>query len=432
MAGDFAVNVETGSRDGVAAATGERTQVRQAQGAAEALRADSNDAARSEPASRWTRFKNFASRTTHQAVEGVRGLELPDLKISDLTRSVKVPEQLKGLKIPDLNLKETVGALRDMNVMDRLTRVDLRDLRLADTVRDNLPWFRSERSAERTADQPLPQKPGDYNLKMDVDGHTREYKLHLPPQYDGKTKLPVVHFYHFLFSNSDESEEWTRLSQKADKEGFIVVYPNGRPWLPKESVGVELRQWSLYKDGNDLKFAGKLMDTVEQQLAADKGRVYVAGYSNGGMMAHEVAATMPHRVAAMACVSGCQTGKEPAPKEGVSTLLIHGTKDMLVPTEGRQWWTNIGLPEFRSTSFSQNFWRQANGTTESKTEQISPRITREQFVNPRTGNEVVQYTMKDYGHCWPGADTATFGPHCREIDATDIVWDFFKRHEKKR
>ena len=70
-------------------------------------------------------------------------------------------------------------------------------------------------------------KLGDHVLALTVGQQGRTYLLHLPPVYDGKRSLPLVIVLHGGGGNAPGAVRMTGFSEKADKEGFVVVYPNG-------------------------------------------------------------------------------------------------------------------------------------------------------------------------------------------------------------
>jgi poly(3-hydroxybutyrate) depolymerase len=59
------------------------------------------------------------------------------------------------------------------------------------------------------------------------DGRTRYYDIHIPPAYNHRFSMPLVICLHYGGGNGEIIEEVTMLSEKADEEGFIVVYPYG-------------------------------------------------------------------------------------------------------------------------------------------------------------------------------------------------------------
>ena len=67
---------------------------------------------------------------------------------------------------------------------------------------------------------------------IEFDGRTRTFITHLPPQYDNTALFPLVIVLHGGAGNSLNAEQMTGMSEKADEEGFIVVYPDGTGILP--------------------------------------------------------------------------------------------------------------------------------------------------------------------------------------------------------
>jgi polyhydroxybutyrate depolymerase len=49
--------------------------------------------------------------------------------------------------------------------------------------------------------------------------------------------------------------------------------------------------------------------------------------------------------------------------------------------------------------------------------------------------EVILYRIRGGGHTWPGGaqylPASIVGPVCRDIDATDVIWKFFKAHSRR-
>ena len=65
-----------------------------------------------------------------------------------------------------------------------------------------------------------------------VNGLLRSYRIHLPTGYSQLTTLPLVIALHGGGGNPEQFAKDTGFDQKADAEGFIVVYPRGIGLLP--------------------------------------------------------------------------------------------------------------------------------------------------------------------------------------------------------
>src|SRR5207248_1712283 len=97
---------------------------------------------------------------------------------------------------------------------------------------------------------------------------------------------------------------FTGLDRKADREGFIVVYPDGTgsgsflTW----NAGALFRLAGNRAD--DIAFLRELLDDLGKVVNVDPKRVFATGMSNGGMMCYRLAAEMSDRIAAIAPVAG--------------------------------------------------------------------------------------------------------------------------------
>jgi polyhydroxybutyrate depolymerase len=55
---------------------------------------------------------------------------------------------------------------------------------------------------------------------------------------------------------------------------------------------------------------------------------------------------------------------------------------------------------------------------------------KETYYKCESGTKVVLITIKGGGHTWPGATQylpkILIGPVCKDFNATEVIWDFFK------
>jgi polyhydroxybutyrate depolymerase len=288
----------------------------------------------------------------------------------------------------------------------------------------DLDAYKRDQEANR-AD--LPTKPGDHNLSLTIGGVKRDFQVHIPPGYDGSKAVPALYFYHYFTGNPTELANYTGMNAIADRENFIVVYPQAEGW-----VGDKVRQWNLNNNPNyrvdEVAFSQILMNTVESKLNVDKNRTYIAGYSNGGMLAHELAARFSDRIAAMASVSGCQNPGQPAAAESVNALIIHGTKDRLVPVQGRSF-TPL-FPKMKPLESGREFWCTTNGTDKFSTKSLTENATCDTYTNSKTGKEVSVMTLKGSGHGWPGSNHSVDGNPSKGVNASEEIWKFLSRHSR--
>jgi len=68
---------------------------------------------------------------------------------------------------------------------------------------------------------------GDTVRELEVEGRTRRYLVHVPAGSDATKPAPVVLVLHGAGTNGRMMPLVTGFSAKADREGFIVAYPDG-------------------------------------------------------------------------------------------------------------------------------------------------------------------------------------------------------------
>ncbi|MYK88611.1 MAG: hypothetical protein F4018_09890, partial [Acidobacteria bacterium] len=65
------------------------------------------------------------------------------------------------------------------------------------------------------------------DLELAHDGLIRGYRLHLPARYDGASPAPLWLHVHGYTGSARHSDGWTGLSELSDREGFVLVFPQG-------------------------------------------------------------------------------------------------------------------------------------------------------------------------------------------------------------
>lgn len=283
--------------------------------------------------------------------------------------------------------------------------------------------------------------PGDHRRVITVDEHKRTHWIHVPAKYDPKEPAAVVLALHGAMMDAKVMEAFCGLSRTADRHNFIVVYPNGT------GPGGVLQTWNAgFFPGNlnkqradDVKYLSKVLDDLSGVLNINQKRIYVAGLSNGGMMAYRIAAELSDRIAAIASVAGTMVIEKYAPRRPVPVLHFHGTSDLLVPFNGP---SNKETPvnlRFRSVEDTIQACIKANGCGECATESLVEmkedkiKVVRKEYHTGNHGADVVLYVIEGGGHTWPGMNLAPalLGLSTRNISANEIMWDFFRKHALK-
>ena len=257
-----------------------------------------------------------------------------------------------------------------------------------------------------------PLAPGDHNRTLEVDSRTRSYIVHIPPKYDSSQPTPVVLAFHGGGSNAQQMVRFCGVNEKADKEGFIVVYPNGTGRFEADAH-LERRQLLRYAMRNnidDVGFTRALLEDLAKVANVDTQRVFATGISNGGIMCYRLASELSDRIAAIAPVSGTMGTQTCNPKRAVSVMHFHGTGDEFLPFKGGKG-KGVSQTEFYSVKHSVNAWAKANGCPETPVVTDEPKkaddgttVERKTYGPGKDGAEVVLFVINGGGHTWPGRD----------------------------
>jgi polyhydroxybutyrate depolymerase len=280
-------------------------------------------------------------------------------------------------------------------------------------------------------------KPGDHVQSLKVGGSERTYLLHLPPVYEGKRPLPLVIVLHGGGGNAPGAVRMTGFSEKADKEGFVVVYSNGSGRLKNRLLTWNSGNccgYALDNNVDDVGFIRALIDELVKTRAIDPKRVYVTGMSNGGMMTYRLACELSDKIAAAAPVAGALNLENCQPAHPVSMIIFHGTADEHVLYDGGEPLKRVDTHRRvdKPVSYAVNFWVKEDGCSATPQREEKGSIRTEIYRGGKGGTEVALYTVKGGGHAWPGGESYLLGAEpTREISATDLMWEFFVQHPKK-
>jgi polyhydroxybutyrate depolymerase len=254
-------------------------------------------------------------------------------------------------------------------------------------------------------------QPGDTSDTIDVGGRTRNYIVHVPAGYTGQAPVPLVTDWHGILFNNGIEQSFSGWQQKADKEGFIVVFPDGvdTAW----NVG-----WCCTSDKtvDDVAFARALVAKLEQQACIDPKRVYAVGYSMGGGMSMKLACDASDLIAAIAPAAfDLMTENEwPCqPSRPITIIQFRSTGDPIVPYEGGATSPPNGLPitvDFLGAEANFTKWSQLDGCT----------------GEPAMGSN----GCRTYSQCQAGAEvtlcTTQGGSH--DYGDPEIAWEMLKKH----
>jgi len=239
----------------------------------------------------------------------------------------------------------------------------------------------------------------------------RSYILHVPPQYDGRTRTSVVIDMHGLGQTAAGQPGQSGWNRRADLSGFIMIYPQGleNSWNGGPCCGP-----SQEKNVDDVAFLKAVVAKTAQDGCIDLKRVYASGLSNGGVMSHYLGCVAADFFAAVAPVSAGNLNMPCTPARPITVINFRGRQDDLVPYNG-------GMPNTRNwpsamTDFER--WSLASGCTGTPMTTHGICQTRTQCAG---GVEVTLCSI-DGGHIPYGAATSQMA------NIPDVAWEAFARH----
>lgn len=274
-----------------------------------------------------------------------------------------------------------------------------------------------------------------------VGNRWRTYMTHLPTGYNPAIKYPLVLCFHGGQNGAQSSQlGWqavaymSKLSQKADSAGFIVVYPEGtvinnnRTWNAGGCC-----QPATNNNINDVSFVNQLIDTLKYNYPIDSLRVYASGSSNGAMLCFRLACEIPNKIAAIAIISGAQEYFPCNPSRKMPVINFHSKVDIAVPYNGGVGQGPSGT-NFTSQDSTMNLWTSINNCTTRDTvvngtgaNDIDTNYTYIRIHNCSCNAEFHHYATSDGGHSWPSGNPNN-NPVSFQVNATDLLWDFFQNY----
>jgi len=274
----------------------------------------------------------------------------------------------------------------------------------------------------RTPGAAGPPEPAATQVRsITVGGLQRSYRLYVPVRLAADPALVVV--MHGGFGSAAQAERAYGWDNLADRQGFIVAYPDGknRAWNAGNCCG---RPAATGVD--DVGFVSAAVGQVQSEFGVSAGRTFATGMSNGALMAYRLAC-QTHLFAAVAPVAGTIVTDcaSPAP---VSVLEIHGADDQRVRMDGQPGSGSAhvhGLPVPDVIAL----FRTVDGCS-------PPTVTTQGTVtidaaNCPDGRRVSLITISGAGHQWPGDATPALpglDKPSTAINATQQIWDFFNGH----
>lgn len=215
-------------------------------------------------------------------------------------------------------------------------------------------------------------------------------------------QAPLIIALHGANQDAPYLQGLAKFESVADTAKFVVVYANGVN-----------RYWDL-SGTSDIQFMEAIIDSMYSRHHINRQRVYLTGFSMGGMFTYFAANRMADKIAAFAPVSGYPMGGPNASStRPVPILHTHGTGD--------------DVCVYGPAQSHVEAWAKFNGcdlipevTKPYPANKPSSPASMKRYRNGRNGVEVALLTLADKGHWW-SMDEA------QALTSVE-VWNFCKRY----
>ncbi len=291
----------------------------------------------------------------------------------------------------------------------------------------------------RAAGDPVTLVAGTHTLQLTHAGLARKALVHVPRGVDPAQPVPLLLAFHGGGGHAEFMADDARygLVSLAEREGVVVVFPNGYSRLP----GGRFATWNAGsccgeardRGVDDVGFVRALVAHLKTRLNVDARRIHATGMSNGGMLAHRLACEAADLFTAVAAVAGTDGTAHCAPARPVPVLHIHARNDTHVLFEG-----GAGPGAFRDRDQVTDFvsvpetvarWVRRNqcpGAPRRVLERLGAYC--EAYEGCAGGVRVQLCVTGGGGHSWPGARVVRRGKEAasQALDASTVMWDFFR------
>ncbi len=296
----------------------------------------------------------------------------------------------------------------------------------------------------------------------------RDFLLHLPDNFDGKTKLPVVFALHggggrkegmneLTCEDGDESKP-SCIVNVAKSRGFVLVIPDGT------EKALNLRTWNAGGDApglacvyaceqkiDDTSYFRALIEHIKKLTPIDEKRIFFTGFSDGASMSNRLGCEMSETIAAIAPVGGANQfalSHVCAPSRPMPVLHTHGKADPCWLYAGGHG-TCPGQPDGDYAGVLESVvgspdkpdkqgWAIRNGCAvdtplvEMLPDAASDNTTSQRQTFQGCKADVEHIVVEGAGHTWPGGNqylsVDTIGAVSRDFSAGEIIFDFFDAH----
>jgi len=216
---------------------------------------------------------------------------------------------------------------------------------------------------------------------------------------------PLVISMHGMNQTMTDQKNQTQFISMAQANNFVLVFP--------QSNG---SQWELWGT-NDVNFILAIIDEMHEQYGIDRDRVYLSGFSMGGMMTYYAATMIADKIAAFAPVSGfLMGGPNTNSSRPIPIIHVHGADDGYVP--------HSRVQECMDAWIARNGCPVTPVVTKPYPANIPSSQSTKKYWGPgKEGVEVVFISVAGVGHWYSDNSNGVF--------TSQEIWNFCKKYSLK-
>jgi polyhydroxybutyrate depolymerase len=249
-------------------------------------------------------------------------------------------------------------------------------------------------------------------------------------------RAPTVIVLHGALITADYTELWYGFAEAAKKHGFAVAYPRGLGLLWNDG-----RKGAWGSGADDVGFLKRLARELVTRGTTDPERLYLAGVSNGGMMALRMLCEAPDAFAGIATVIASMpegVGTRCRSRPPMSVLMFNGTADPVIPYGGG----DVGFSGLQGRVWSVErtavFLAARNGCTAGSKALVSGRpagtmrVVKLDWRRCSSERGVTLYRVEGAGHQVFGSTNFLpflLGSGTRRVSAPDVIVAAFAKGE---
>jgi polyhydroxybutyrate depolymerase len=264
-------------------------------------------------------------------------------------------------------------------------------------------------------------KPGALRGRSDqaltAAGLARKFVHYAPPDLSADQRAPIVIVAHGWLQSGQAMYDLTQYHKLADREGFVVMYPDGEPgsigpWNIGEGACPSTLLTLPVATGDDQAFIDAMIEFAAADQCVDREHIFVTGFSMGGYFTNETGC-LRSNIAAIGPHSGGSHDLSTCPVPHKPVILFHGTSDALIPlscgTEARARWVahNGCGSEVESVPVTGGHCEYSKGCP--------------------AGGQVALCLFDGMPHGWAGGQDGTYGFPEYE-SAAELGWAFFEKY----